>query len=98
MAGLPEVARLYDKYSTRGLMVIGVHDASGQPDDIVQVLREKGIKYPVMRDTDDRSTFSAYRIMGIPHLVLVGRDGRVLADGVSIEQMETRIRQELGVP
>ncbi|MEJ5251405.1 MAG: TlpA disulfide reductase family protein [Armatimonadota bacterium] len=98
MAGLPEVARLYARYSSRGLVVVGVHDASGKPDDIAQVLREKGIKYPVMRDTDDRGTFSAYRIVGIPHLVLVGKDGRVLADGESIEQMEKRIRQELGVP
>lgn len=89
---------MYENHSARGLVIIGVHDASGEPDEISQLLREKGIKYPVMRDTNDRSTFSAYRIIGIPHLVLVGRDGRVLADGASIEQMEKRIRQELGVP
>lgn len=98
MAELPDVARVYDKYSSRGLVVIGVHDASGKVEEIEQVIREKGIKYPVMRDTDRRETFAGYRIVGIPHLILVGKDGRVLADGEPIEQMEKRIQQELGVP
>ncbi|MGQ9880864.1 MAG: TlpA disulfide reductase family protein [Armatimonadota bacterium] len=98
LAELPEVALLYDKYSSRGLLVIGVHDASGKLEEIEQVIREKGIKYPVMRDTDRRETFIGYRIVGIPHLILVGKDGRVLADGEPIEQMEKRIRRELSVP
>jgi len=75
-----------------------VHDASGNPEDIGQVLREKGIKYPVMRDTEARDTFSAYRIKGIPHLILVGRDGIIVADGEPLRQMETLIRRQLGVP
>lgn len=97
MAGLPEVAQLYERYGSRGLVVIGVHDASGKVDEIEQVIREKGLNYPVMRDTDDRRTYAGYRIMGIPHLILIGKDGRILADGEPIAQMEQRIRQELGV-
>ncbi len=78
--------------------MIGVHDASGQDGQIAQVIRDKGINYPVMRDTESRETFAGYRIMGIPHLILVGRDGRILVDGGSIGQIEKRIEQELGVP
>lgn len=98
MAGLPDVARLHEKYSSLGLVVIGVHDASGKPEEIEQALREKGVKYPVMRDADARQTFSGYRIAGIPHLILVGKDGRILADGKPLKQMEGLIQRELGVP
>jgi hypothetical protein len=98
MAGLPEVARLHEEYASRGLVVIGVHDASGNPEGIEQVLREKGIEYPVMRDTEARETFSAYRIMGIPHLILVGKDGTIVADGKPLREIETLIRRQLGVP
>nr|BAL54291.1 hypothetical protein HGMM_F14E02C08 [uncultured prokaryote] len=98
MAGLPEVAQVYERYSPQGLMVIGVHDASGKPEQIEHVLREKGIKYPVMRDTEAGETFSGYRIVGIPHLILVGKDGKILADGKRLEEMEKLIQRELGVP
>lgn len=98
MAKLPEVARLYQTYSQRGLMVIGVHDASSAPREVAQALRERNIPYPVMRDTDARDTFLRYRIVGIPHLILVGQDGTILADGKSLKEMERLIQQELGTP
>lgn len=95
---LPEVARLHERYGSRGLVVIGVHDSSGKPEEIATALRERGVKYPVIRDGDERETFSAYRIIGIPHFVLIGKDGTVLADGEPLKRMEERIEQELGVP
>lgn len=98
MAGLPEVARLCERYSSRGLVVIGVHDAAGKLEQIEQVIREKSVKYPVLRDTEARETFSAYRITGIPHLTLVGKGGKILADGKSLREMERLIQQELGAP
>jgi hypothetical protein len=98
MAGLPEVARLHERYASRGLVVIGVHDASGKPEEIEEVLREKGLQYPVMRDAEARETFNGYRIMGIPHLILVGKDGQILADGKSLKEIERLIQQELGAP
>ncbi len=98
MSGLPEVVRIYNQYSSQGLMVVGVHDSAGAFDQIAQAIREKGINYPVMRDTDTRETFAGYHILGIPHLILVGRDGTVLVDGGSIAQVEERIKQELGLP
>ncbi|GIV19015.1 MAG: hypothetical protein KatS3mg023_0766 [Armatimonadota bacterium] len=98
MAGLPEVARLHERYASRGLVVIGVHDASGKLDEVEQAIREKNITYPVMRDTDARETFSGYRIVGIPHLILVGKDGKILADGKSLKEIERLIQQELDAP
>lgn len=98
MAGLPEVAQLHERYSSQGLVVVGVHDASGTPEEVEQALREKGVTYPVMRDTEARETFSGYRITGIPHLILVGKDGKILADGRPLKEMERLIRRELGVP
>lgn len=78
--------------------MIGVHDAAGKPEQIEQVIREKDVKYPVFRDTEARETFAGYRITGIPHLTLVGKDGKILADGKSLQEMERRIQQELGAP
>jgi hypothetical protein len=79
-------------------MVIGVHDASGKPKEIEQAIRELGVPYPVMRDTEAHETFSGYRIHGVPHLTLVGKDGNVLADGKPLKEMEKLIRQQLEAP
>lgn len=89
---------MHERYSSRGLVVIGVHDAAGKLEQIEQVIREKGVKYPVLRDTEARETFSGYRIAGIPHLILVGKDGKILADGKSLKEMERLIQQDLGAP
>lgn len=77
-------------------MVIGVHEASGSTQEIAATLRERGVSYPVLRDTDSRETFSAYRVMGVPHYVLVGKDGTILADGVSLQRIKQLVRKELG--
>lgn len=89
---------MHRTYSSRGLTVIGVHDASAKPEEIERALREQDIPYPVMRDTEARDTFSRYRIVGIPHLILVGKDGTIVADGKSLEEMERFIQRELGAP
>lgn len=78
------------------MVVIGVHEASGSAEEIAATLREKGVPYPVLRDTDSRETFSAYRVMGVPHYVLVGKDGTILADGISLSRIEQLVRKQLG--
>lgn len=98
MEKLPEIDKLYRTYRSRGLAVIGIHDASTDSGQIQRVLAQKKVTYPVARDTDSRDTYSKYGILGIPHMILVGKDGTIIADGKSFEQTKQIIQRELGAP
>jgi thiol-disulfide isomerase/thioredoxin len=73
-ASLPEVERLFSDYQGKNLQVLGMNldeDAA----DVVSFVAKKKVLYPVLlagaSDVSDR-----YGVGGIPHFVLIDREGR----------------------
>lgn len=99
---LPHTKALYDAYSKRGLVVIGVHtpeyaeerDAAALQD----ALRRYGIMWPVAVDNESR-IWNAYGNRYWPAVYLIDRNGRVTyrhyGEG-DYEQIEQRIAELLG--
>ncbi len=76
VAEMPLVHDLYSEYKQRGLMVIGVHAGRVKKEEISEFLKEHPSPYPVC--WDDEGVLSKYfQIDGIPHYVLIDRDGIV---------------------
>ena len=57
------------------VLVLGVHDASSEPDEIADYLVRYGITYPVGRDDDPFVTFVNYGVNAIPQTVLIDKQG-----------------------
>lgn len=67
-----------------GVIVIGLHNARENIDDIKKFVKDKGIDYPVVRDADDDlgsfgKTFRAYGVVAVPSVVVIDWEGRVAA-------------------
>ena len=77
---LPYVKRWHDRYSDKGLTIIGVHspefDEERNTDNVRKNVASLGIRFPVVTD-NDYQTWRAYKVEAWPTLFLLDKTGRV---------------------
>ena len=74
-ADMPNVIALYEKYTDRGLKVIGI-TVSDTPEKSDSVVKRMGIPFPQIYESKPMST---YGVTGIPHKILFAPDGTILS-------------------
>jgi len=77
MASLPNMRRLAERFEGKGVTVIGV---SQEPDDVAgvrEIVREKGLRYPIV--LDHGAVRDAFRIRALPTVVVIDQRGVVRA-------------------
>ncbi len=77
LAMLPTLHDLYREWRPRGAEFIGI-DSDGPGSsraDVVDFLARRPFPYPVV--IDDKEVGGLYGVYSIPHLVVIGRDGRI---------------------
>jgi thiol-disulfide isomerase/thioredoxin len=72
---IPVLNKLQEKYGKRGLKVVGVTLASGEPKEVKPFVTNNGMKYTVLMGDDDQAY--DFNIMGFPTTFLVTRDLKV---------------------
>lgn len=77
IAAMPHLQELQDKYQTKGFTVVGSH-MQGMSPKVGQFLKEHHITFPVYQGMD---LAAAPCPGGLPHAVLVGANGKVVAKG-----------------
>lgn len=82
-----------------GIIYIGVHTPSSDEMDILNVLEKDKLEYPICIDTpaaDKAKSFGsmsgAYAIRGIPHAVVIDRNGNVAASSFLNEALHTALK------
>lgn len=85
-AAVPTINELQNKYSGRGLVVIGVCAQRGH-EKMAETVKTLGIRYPVAADTSGK-TIQDYRVDGYPDYYLIGRDGSMLAADIKNGNIE----------
>jgi thiol-disulfide isomerase/thioredoxin len=85
VAQLSDVQAAAEKHAGTNLVIVGLHAASGKPDDVAAFARTRGLTYHLAIDRADvksfGATFRAYGIRAIPNAALLDRDGRVVFEG-----------------
>jgi len=76
IADIPMLNRLYGKFGSRGLKVIGIAVESGWARDIKPHVAKLGIEYPVLVGTE--KIVEQYEMIGFPTTYLIGKDGRLV--------------------
>lgn len=56
---------------------LSVHDAVSSRDEIKGYIEQFQVPFPVLRDSDEQTTFATYNIVFIPQLVLIDKRGLV---------------------
>ena len=75
IAEIPELNRLQDKYADKGLKVIGVTLASGEPKDVKPFITRNKMKYTVLMGDDDQAY--DFNLVGFPTTYLITRDLKI---------------------
>jgi hypothetical protein len=80
MGQLPHMNELYEKYSAKGLHIIGLYSQGEAIDEIAKVVKEKNIKYPQALSWLDED--NAWDNSSVPRVWIVGVDGKIKFSGV----------------
>lgn len=77
---LPAVKRWHDRYSERGLTIIGVHspefDREKDEGNVRREVRSLGIRYPVVTD-NEYATWRAFGVEAWPTIIVLDKQGRI---------------------
>ncbi len=91
----PILDGLAQRYADRGLVVVGVDTNDGDGNAQAWV-KSHGITYPIV--TDDHVTSDAYGVQNLPTLVVLSREGKVVATRVGLTdaaELEAILKQVL---
>jgi thiol-disulfide isomerase/thioredoxin len=75
-AAMPTMQKLHDEYASKGAVVLGVNTWEQKADAAKDYMASKKFTYGCLLKGDDLAT--AYGISGIPTLVVIGKDGKVV--------------------
>lgn len=84
---IPALIRLQEEYGASGFSVLGLSVDQAGPEVVAQLVRDKGITYPVvMADEEVASGFGGFS--GIPTSFLVDRQGRIVQRYIGYTERE----------
>jgi thiol-disulfide isomerase/thioredoxin len=89
---IPHMNELYAKYKDKGLVIVGVTDED--KGTVKDFLKGTPINYPVAFDKGGKLN-ETLAITGIPHAMIVGKDGKVVWEGHPLQIDEKVIEQIL---
>jgi thiol-disulfide isomerase/thioredoxin len=97
---MPSLQRLYDSYSEKGLVVLGV--SIDEDKDRVKKIRKfvdkVGVSYPIFSDARPTPAWHTFKVKAIPALFLIDRDGQIVAQwlgNVDHQAVEAEIKKHL---
>jgi thiol-disulfide isomerase/thioredoxin len=96
IASIPHTNELMDKYKDQGLVIIGVCHTEGA-EKMAQVVKDKGIKYPVAAD-NALKTNKAYFVSGYPDYYFIDRAGKLRIADCKNGKVEDAIKFLLAEP
>ncbi len=98
---LPYLTAWYDKYSDKGLEIVGVHSPEFEfekiRENVAEAIERFGIKYPVVQD-NDFLTWRAYKNRYWPRKYIIDIDGYIVYDHIGeggYEETEKKIQELL---
>lgn len=87
----PVIAELYNQYKDKGLEVLGVA-VWDSPNDTKKAIDQLKITWPQILNAGDKPT-KLYGINGIPHIILFGPDGTIVARDLRGDTMKAKIKE-----
>lgn len=97
---LPLLRRLYDKYHTRGLEMVGISlDQEEKRNEFLRICKENGVDWPQSFEGKGSNNAYAkkYGVTGLPALFLLDENGLVLSTTLRGEALEREIAKRLEV-
>lgn len=93
---LPQLKALYDKYKDKGLAILGVSlDVSLY--NWKQAAEEGGMVWPQLSNLKGWEEYGAetYGVRFIPRMVLIGKDGNILEENITVDELKYKLEEIL---
>jgi thiol-disulfide isomerase/thioredoxin len=97
MRAIPHNNELLKKYSSKGLVIIGVCTSSDGQDVFADNAQQHGLTYPAARDPELK-TEKAYAVHYYPTYAIIDRKGIVRVIGLQPDYVETVVQKLLAEP
>lgn len=94
-ASIPHLVELHDKYKGEGVVIIGLTDEDYDRAKIGEFMEKMKMTYIVGTGS---TSGQDYGVRGIPHAVVIGRDGRQVWRGHPMGKLGDAIETALGRP
>ena len=95
-AEIPNVKAAYAKYKDKGLEIVGV-SFDTKHDNWVKAIQDEDLPWPQMSDLKgwDSAGAGAYAITGIPHVLLLDKEGKIIARNLYGEELHKKLKEVL---
>ncbi len=92
VSDVPVLRGLYEQYGDRGFEIVGVN-LDQQPTDVTKFAKENRIAWPNIFQPGglDAPLAQKFGLVSVPTIFLVGRDGRVISNGLTINDLKTQL-------
>jgi hypothetical protein len=90
---LATVQRAHELYSTKGLVVVGIHEHVVHHQDVRELVTRKGLTYAIGHDGTNGPTAVAYDVLSYPRGILIGRDGKIMPASIQNDKLLSELRQ-----
>lgn len=81
---IPDLIKLYDKYSPHGLEIIAVAMPYDRPDHVLEMVKARKLPYPVALDIEAKIVRAFGNVRVTPNNFLIAPDGRIIKHQLGI--------------
>ena len=92
----PHLVNLYNKYNKKGFEIVGI-SLDREKDEWIKAIEDDKLTWAQMSDLEYWHSEGAklYAVTGIPHAVLLDKEGNILARGIHIDELEEKLEELL---
>lgn len=93
---MPEVVKIYNQYKNKGFEIVGV-SLDSKKEDWEKGIKDLNISWPQMSDLNrwDSQLSTAYAVNSIPHMVLLDKEGKIIARGINAHELSAKLKELL---
>lgn len=93
---MPELVKIYNQYKSKGFEIVGV-SLDSKLENWEKGIKDLKITWPQMSDLKywDTELGAAYAVNSIPHMVLLDKDGTIIAKGINAQELSEKLAELL---
>ena len=91
---IPNIKKIHEKYGSKDFVVVSLN-VWDKPDAQAKAIKDLGMTWTQLTDATRNAT-NTYGIDGIPQILLVGKDGKIIARDLRGEEIEVAVKKALG--
>lgn len=90
---IPNIKKIHEQYGSKDFVVVSLN-VWDKPDAQAKAIKDMGMKWTQLTDATRNAT-DTYGVDGIPQILLIGKDGKIIARDLRGEEIEEAVKKAL---